>query len=122
MPELAKPGLGMRNSAFSSKSAGLPPRQIRKVLLLAGIFLGGLAGDRAVLDTPELRVRRPSRGASCRRRSGGNRHSRHSASAARAANGQTAAGNNARAAIATPNNRVRHFMVTSSFTFLVMGS
>ena len=32
MPELAKPGLGMRNSIFSWKSAGLPPRQMRNVL------------------------------------------------------------------------------------------
>ena len=36
MPELAKPGLGMRNSILISKSAGLPPRQMRNVLRCVG--------------------------------------------------------------------------------------
>ena len=39
MPELAKPGSGMRNSAFNWKSLGFPPRQIKNVLLLVGFRL-----------------------------------------------------------------------------------
>ena len=60
MPELAKPGLGMQNSTFSSKSAGLPPRQIRNVLAFRRILLGRLAGDRAVFDAPELGIAVPA--------------------------------------------------------------